>query len=339
VVKGESTDYAFRLSNEDFISYQSLRVKFFSDTSRVDGTEEVMNYCLLPGENVSMDTQLHCFYRGVFSVGARSIEVTDLFGIFRLAYRVRSRGTITVLPRRVKLSALSILTTNEDSKDVLFHPRAKQEEPDIEMRPYLAGDSARMIHWKASARRGELMSRRFTENMRLGVMLCMDLSPTGIHDMLPRAEVEDKIIESAIAIGDYCLAQRIPCDIYYDDEGLKKASAGTVADMEAFYNECGHLQFNSELDAGGLISNSMEREIGSYRYLVITHELTGELYSTASAAISRGNEVTVVLMRDTLSEHEQNIRAYMGEASIPVVQIEGDRDFKDVFEGNLREGL
>ena len=30
LVKGEATDYSFRLSNEDFISYQQIQVQFYS---------------------------------------------------------------------------------------------------------------------------------------------------------------------------------------------------------------------------------------------------------------------------------------------------------------------
>ncbi len=340
LVKGEASGYTFRVANEDFLSYQNLKINFFTGLSTVEGAEQRMNYCLLPGESVSMETQLRCHFRGVYNVGARSIEITDLFNLFKLSYPIRSRNSVTVLPRKVRLANLNILPLDEDSKNVLFRTRAKDEELDIEMRKYVPGDSRRLLHWKATARRGELMSRQYTENTKLGVLLCMDLSPSGLNDWMERAETEDKIVESAIAIADYCLQHRTPCDVYFCDEGdVQKAPARTMQDFDAFYTLCGRLAFTAKRGAGALIEQLMEREVGAYRYIAITHTLDGELYSAAMRAIARGNDVTVVLMRDTLTKEQQNIRSYMNEASIQVVQIQRDRDFADVFEQNAAGGV
>lgn len=339
IVKGETSGYTFRVANEDFLSYQSLKINFFTGLSSIEGAEQCMNYCLLPGESVSMETLLRCHFRGMYQVGARSIEITDPFNLFKLTYPIRSYNSVTVLPRKVKLSNLNILPLDEDSKNVLFRPRAKAEELDIEMRKYAPGDSRRLIHWKATARRGELMSRQYTENMKLGVLLCMDLSPTGLHDWMARAETEDQVIESSIAIADYCLTHHTPCDVYFCGEnGPQKISTRTASDFDAFYNLCGQLAFTAGSGVGILIENTMEHETGAYRYIVVTHGLDGDLYGAAVRATSRGNDVTVVLLCDTLTEEQQNIRAYMSEASIQVVQIPRDRDFADVFAQTVTGG-
>ena len=339
IVKGETSGYTFRLANEDFLSYQNLKINFYTGLSSIEGAEQCMNYCLLPGESVSLETRLRCHFRGVYQVGARSIEITDLFNLFKLSYPIRSSNSVTVLPRKVKLSSLNILPLDEDAKNVLFRPRAKAEELDIEMRKYAPGDSRRLIHWKATARRGELMSRQYTENMKLGVLLCMDLSATGLRDWMARAETEDQVIESSIAIADYCRTHRTPCDVYFcGEKGPQKASVRTAQDFDAFYNLCGQLAFAAGCGAGVLMESSMEREVGAYRYIVVTHKLDGDLYRAAVRAGSRGNDVTVVLLCDTLTEEEQNIQSYMSEASVQVVQIQRDRFFADVFAQTVTGG-
>ena len=114
LVKGESTGYTFRVANEDFLSYQNLRIRFFTGMSQVERTEQAMNYCLLPGESVSMETRLRCRFRGIYQVGARSMEITDPFNLFQLSYPIRSRNSVTVLPRKVQLSHLNILPLDEN---------------------------------------------------------------------------------------------------------------------------------------------------------------------------------------------------------------------------------
>lgn len=339
IVKGESLGYTFCVANEDFLSYQNLRIHFFTGLSTVAGAEQCMNYCLLPGDSVSMETQLCCHFRGVYQVGARSIEITDPFNLFKLSYPVRSRNSVTVLPRRVKLANLQILPFDEDAKNVLFRPRAKAEELDIEMRKYAPGDSRRLIHWKATARRGELMSRQYTENIKLGVMLCMDLRPTGLRDWMERAETEDGIIESSIAIVDYCLTHHMACAVYFSTENdLQKAPIQTESDFDAFYNLCGRLTFTAKDGSGTLIESSTEHETGAYRYIVVTHELDGALYSAAVRAIACGNDVTVILLRDSLTEEQENLWTYMREASIQLVLVPQSRDFVEVFEQSVTGG-
>ena len=339
LVKGESTGYTFRVANEDFLSYQNLQIHFFTGMSQVERAEQAMNYCLLPGESVSMETSLRCRFRGVYQVGARSMEITDPFNLFQLSYPIRSRNSVTVLPRKVQLSHLNILPLDEDSKNVLFRVRAKEEELDVEMRNYVPGDSKRLIHWKATARRGQLMSRQYTENMKLGVILCMDLSPTGLRDWMERAETEDKIIESTIAIAEYCLAHHIPCDAYFcHGKAVQKASARVRQDFDAFYTLCGSLTFTADQGSGALIEHSLTSGDGACRYVVVTHTLDGALYSGAMRAIAQGNDVTVVLMRDTLPKDQQEIYTYLTEASVRVVQIPCDRDFADVLERQIAGG-
>ena len=340
IVKGETSGYTFRVANEDFVAYQDMKIHFFTGMSTVEGTQEDMSYCLLPGEDVSFETRLRCHYRGVYQVGARSIEITDPFNLFRLPYPIRSRNSVTVLPRRVHLDTLNILPEEEDAKNARYQPRAREEEPDIEMRKYAPGDSRRLIHWKATARRGELMSRRFTENTRQGVRLCMDLTPTRLKDWQERAETEDQIIEIGISIADYCLTHRIPCAAWYAlEKKPEKAFCQTDAEFELFYGRCGKLAFDAQLEIGDLLGQASALEAGTFRYVVVTHALTGGLYSTAVRACAGGNDVTVVLLEDNLDDEERRIRAYMAEASIPVVQIPRDQEFAQAFARRQGGGL
>ncbi len=335
VVKGQTTGYTLRVANEDFLSYQNLKIRFFMDMTTVEGTQQDMNYCLLPGESASIEAPLRCHYRGVYYAGARSIEVTDLFNLFHLTYPIRSRNTVTVLPRKVQLESLNILPEDDDSKNVLFRPGGAQDELDVEMRRYVPGDSRRLIHWKASARRGELLTRQYTEDLKLGIMVCVDLKPTGLRDMRERAELEDDIVESSLAIADYCLTHRTPCDLYYQSEVLEKASARTHEGFEIYYQRCGTLEFKAKQNAGELLEQVLAREVGAYRYIIITHELTGALYTAAVHAASMSNQVTVIVMHGENDAEQQRVREFMREASVRVVEIPRGESFQDVFQAKL----
>ena len=90
VVKGDWNNYSFEIANEDYIAYRNVKVNFLYDKSTIKKTEDSIEYSLLPNDKEKMDTQIRCNYRGEYSIGVDSIEVTDFLYIFPLPipYRV-----------------------------------------------------------------------------------------------------------------------------------------------------------------------------------------------------------------------------------------------------------
>lgn len=335
LVKGEQTDYSFRLSNEDFISYQQIKVNFFSGMSTIPDVSEDESYCLLPGEIKKVDARLSCNYRGKYAVGVKSILIGDLFNLFHFRYPILTKLQVVVLPRIIKLANFDIIPLDADSKRSIFSVTPKTDELDIEVRKYDRGDSLRQIHWKNTARRGELMSRKFGEELKLGVCLCMDLKSTGIKNELDRAELEDRIIESTISITDYCLRSNTPCrTLYCDGEEMRQIQINTRGDFDAFYNDCGRLDFSAEKSAGNLVEAGTLTDV-AMRYLVITHTLDDDLFTYASRAAAHGSTVAIILFADELDERGKVLREYLAQSSIQLIQIHNHEDFVQVFERGM----
>ncbi len=336
LVKGETTEYGFRLANEDFISYQRIQVRFFRGMSTIPDVSEDESYCLLPGEIKKVDAKLSCNYRGRYAVGVESILVGDLFNLFHFRYPILTKLQVVVLPRIVRLERFGIIPLDADSKRSIFSVTPKTDELDIEVRKYDRGDSLRQVHWKNTARRGELMSRKFGEELRLGVELCMDLTQTGEKEMLARAELEDRIIESTISIAEYCLRTNTPCSVHYwDGSQRKQMRLNSRADFDVFYQDCGRLSFAAESGADTLVGAALLSDAAA-RYIVLTHTLQDNLFSQLSHAVSRGCTAAIILFADKLDEREQILRSYLAQSSIQLLQIHRDEDFAQVFS-NIQE--
>jgi uncharacterized protein (DUF58 family) len=331
LVKGEATDYSFRLANEDFISYQQIQVRFFTGMSTIPDVSEAESYCLQPGEIKKVDARLACNYRGSYAVGVQSILIGDLFNLFHFRYPILTKLQVVVLPRIVRLEHFGIIPLDSDSKRSMFSVTPRTDELDIEVRKYDRGDSLRQIHWKNTARRGEFMSRKFGEELRLGVVLCMDLTPTGEKEMLARAELEDRVIESTISIAEYCLRTATPCSVHYcDGAQIKQMRLNSRADFDLFYHECGQLSFKAESDCGALVEAGRLADTAA-RYIILTHGLSESLFSQVSRAAAHGCTAAVILFADALDEREQILRAYLAQSGIRLLQIHRDEDFAQVF--------
>ena len=121
----------------------------------------------------------HC---GAIRVTAERVRVCDYLGLFALPVRNVEARTVVVRPRPLAL---------ENPPD-LSRYMARSWRPKFgggyaenhELRLYRPGDSLNQVHWKLSAKTGELILREPMEPNRALVLLTMDLS--GSRDALDR---------------------------------------------------------------------------------------------------------------------------------------------------------
>ncbi len=101
---------------------------------------------LLPGDRALSDGQ-----RG-------RLEVADLFGAVRWRLPVATDRRVHVLPPRAPVAVETLLRALA-SGQALPHPAGPREGDRVDSRPYAPGDPARLVLWKAWARRRELLVR------------------------------------------------------------------------------------------------------------------------------------------------------------------------------------
>ena len=98
--------------------------------------------------------------RGHFEIGPLSVRVSDPFGMIELVRRFTVTTRLVVTPTVHRLPALA--ATNEWLGTGDRRPRAftAGSAEDVTVREYRRGDDLRRVHWRSTARTGELMVRR-----------------------------------------------------------------------------------------------------------------------------------------------------------------------------------
>lgn len=176
VVKAQEVPYRLLLANEDILPFTHIRLHFFSDMVRMK-PEDTGVISLLPHEEIRVDTKMYCKYRGTYPVGVKSVEITDFLGLFTIPYPMMSQIRLTARPRIIPMEQLKIVLQEQDPKTSLFPVSRLQDLPDYELRSYIPGDSMKYIHWKNSARAGELLVRKQMPEELFDTILIMDLAP------------------------------------------------------------------------------------------------------------------------------------------------------------------
>lgn len=330
VVKGDWIPYSFIIANEDFITHRNIRVKFLSDRSTIEAAGQRAEYSLLPGESDRLETRIKCNYRGEYFVGVHSIEVTDFLYLFTLTYPINTKLKAIVLPRVVPLEELKITPMEMDVKNPLRYSNSIEEELDTEIRRYAPGDNKKRIHWKASAKKGELLSRQYLHKPKAETVLFMDLKNIEEED-LQVTIFEDKIIECTLAIAKYYADRRIASQIIYDMGGKTAVNISSKDDFQIFYNSCVSIRFTADNPLDNLIQDRIMSGDGGTFYLAITHYLTKEFYLASLQAVSRGNHFSVLFISDDVSEDTKDIINSLRNAGANVHQIMSQDEIEDIL--------
>ncbi|MGH3714768.1 MAG: DUF58 domain-containing protein [Micromonosporaceae bacterium] len=98
--------------------------------------------------------------RGRYEIGPLRVRLTDPFGLCELAREFPSTSHLTVIPQVITLPPIRIAGEYTGSGESRSRSVAVHGEDDAATREYRHGDDLRRVHWRSTARTGELMVRR-----------------------------------------------------------------------------------------------------------------------------------------------------------------------------------
>jgi len=112
--------------------------------------------------------------RGRFEIGPMTVRVADPFGLVELGRTFHTTVSLTVTPRTEPLPVLPLSGAWTGSGDNRPRAFATGSAEDVTVREYRHGDDLRRVHWRSSARVGELMVRREEQPWQSRATLFLD---------------------------------------------------------------------------------------------------------------------------------------------------------------------
>jgi uncharacterized protein (DUF58 family) len=129
---------------------------------------------LEPGERRAISYPVRSDVRGRYAVGPLSLTLTDPFGMGEHRRSFTARDDLIVIPRVVALPPIALGGDWTGSGDTRPRAVASSGEDDVTTREYRQGDDLRRVHWRSTARRGELMVRREEQPWQSRATLVLD---------------------------------------------------------------------------------------------------------------------------------------------------------------------
>jgi uncharacterized protein (DUF58 family) len=166
--------------------------------------------------------------RGKFVVGPLEIRIADAFGLVELGRSFSSSTTFVVTPKVVALPRAVVAGSWLGDGDGRARSAAAAGEDDVVPRAYRDGDELRRVHWRSTARYGELMVRREEQQWRNRVLLLLD-TRRGAHAGSGSASSFEFAVSAAASIGVHLAHEGLDGQLITDTGAL--SASGIFEDV------------------------------------------------------------------------------------------------------------
>jgi len=336
VTKGDKVNFIFSINNEDFFIYPYVRVAFYGAKTIFENQFQEKSFSLNPFSGKNYSFELQCNYRGNYEIGINSVELEDFFGLFRFRYNVFEPKYVTVYPRIVFLEKFMLKTDFMSESHSMLNTRDEDMSTISDVRKYQYGDSLKRIHWKLTAKTTDIMVKKFESTSQTNTIMLLDLHrnpfSTGENIVL-----EDKLIESIVAVLYYCLHKWIPVNLVYYSGKLVNIHAKNHLMFNEIFELLAKIRFNETVPVKDLLEIFTTNVLKRTNILIFTCNLDYELYNQIYKASNAGYDVSLIYTSPEKftgfkNPEVENILNSLPEIGVNSYRINIDDDIKEVLE-------
>ena len=154
-------------------------------------------------ERVTWRYTLHCRYRGFYFIGPLRMRSGDIFGLFSSALTLAPLTRLIVYPRLIPLDALGIPGKHPFGERRAVRNILEDPSRTVGVRDYHPEDPFRRIHWKASARRGELQVRVLEPSIMPQLAVFLNVNTFEKHWHGTDTALLERMVSVAASIADH----------------------------------------------------------------------------------------------------------------------------------------
>ncbi|MEV7220495.1 DUF58 domain-containing protein [Streptomyces sp. NPDC093681] len=247
-----------------------------------------------PGGRREVSYRVRSDLRGRYPLGPLQLRLTDPFGLCELTRSFSTYDTLTVIPRVEALPPVRLSGEAKGYGKGRQRSLALAGDDDVIPRGYRYGDDLRRVHWRSTARYGELMVRREEQPQRARCTVLLDTRVVAFEGAGPDSAFE-WAVSGAASVLVHMLERGFSVRLLTDTgdsvpgdgaDGFAGASQGTA-------------------DAAGLMLDTLA---------VIDHS-DGTDLSPAYDTLRGGNEGLLVAFFGDLDEEQAAVAAKMRQRS------------------------
>ena len=166
---------------------------------------------LAANEEIEIGVELLPLRRGILRLEGITVARSDPLGLFRSFFKIRSRQTVLILPKRYPLSSIALPgAMRYQEGGVALAANIGRSEEFVALREYRHGDPLRHIHWRSWAKTGKPIVKEFEDEFFVRHALVLDT-----FDAEPHGEILEEAVAVAASFACTVLSQESLLDLLF----------------------------------------------------------------------------------------------------------------------------
>ena len=283
IIKGETVQYVFNVRNNSFLPYTSVRVRFKANSSAVTADFTDQFFAIWPYKKHEILFNISAKYRGNYEIGVLNIMLYDFLGLFRFEQKHDRAFILTVRPRVLDVTGLPLSKADSGAENVKNFMAEEDYALISDLRKYQPTDGYKKIHWKASAKKNELVSKNYQNTKRNSVALLLDNSligaGAGMKGEDAASAMEDIMMEAYVSALSYCVRNGYISSLFYMGD---EQNEGAHGNFEYLYTIASKIRFGSEHnDFNAYIVNYSKMQADAENVIIFAQEISDAVFATA----------------------------------------------------------
>ena len=290
ILRGDSVSYSLLAAHKPFLPVGPLRV--ICDCAASQETHLILPRTLQGTRETWKGQALHV---GAYPIGVREAVLTDCFGILKTRCKTADAGRLLVLPRPFLFAKLTF-AQSEDAQTALKRATEDTTMPD-DIRAWQPGDPMKRVHWKLTARRRELLVRRYESPMPKDTLILTDCAAMPRQDTPEReAGLRDALCETVVAVADMQLQDGSPVRVPLYGEAPTEFSAERAQSLLMLQELLAEQSFRTDESFTRVLSQELKRVRRSGAVVIVSPRLDPALTDLALSFRRMGPNVRYYLV-------------------------------------------
>lgn len=271
------------------VPYIEIRSEVFQ-AAFTEYTAQLVN--LSATESQWIKNNIVFYKRGIYNLGNVNLKIRDIFNVVELRKNINTKRYVKVYPRIYELvnPAYGGKDIFRDSID--FKGNNEDQFTIKDVREYRQGDSLKKIHWKLSARYGELYVKNFESISGEQTVIFVDLNKK-INEYDIYGIYEERVIDITISLINVQRKKDIGTKVYVNSKQPREFNILCKEDFNELLEYFVNQESDGELDFSEYIQNNYYKTHRVNKLLAITSKIDKRIVSNIISINNAGYSIAL----------------------------------------------
>lgn len=332
---GESIEIEYKLINKSLLSIPFLEIQSEIRKSLSRNSTKNIILSLNGKESYSNKESVVLNRRGYYTLGQIGITIKDVFNLYSFKKKFINNTSLLIFPEIIELNNFKITAGFQQGELLVQNTAFLDKNRTRNLRAYIEGDSVKSIHWKLSAKMDVPIIKEYESRVDTNVVIFIDNYFIDFKNDVDRY-LEDRLVDIALGISNYCLTQNIEVKLYTQEEENPINIIGeTKSDLKVFLETLARFKSNGKFPIKSLIGTKMDTLQKGSTVIIITTKLDKSIGSICIELKIRMLNPVIAIVLDNINSIgylDLDIERNLTQEGIPVYLFNRDKNVKETLE-------